>query len=887
MLLRRLLLFLSPSKRRQRQREFDEELRANLALAVEDALDRSHGPDAARQARRDFGNLAIAREHARAVWFPGWDALAQDVHVSLRVLGRSPSFTCVAILSLALGIAAAASLFSLVSAVVLKPLAYREPGRLIHIREVVKPLAGVYPTMPVNYQHFLYWRDRVRSFESICAITAGTTVLGAAGDSETVGAAWVSGEFFQTLGIQPRYGRAFTRQNEQPAAPYTVILSDSLWRRRLGGTPSIIGAKILLNGNPYTVAGILAPDFRFPKNDELGPLATLPEHTELFLPITSYSDDWIGEYDFISLARLRPGVTQTQATAELNALEKQISQVHPGTLTAGLTVLTRPMQDVIASPVRQSLAILLAAVLLLVLIVCVNLANLLLARATVRAREYALRIALGAGRSRIAIAALIETAIVSLAGGALGIAAAWAAVNAFVRYAPIDIPRADEARVDSGVVAFAFGLSLLCALLFGILPALRLSQADPQLALRAGGYSATGPRAGLSLRQWLIGAEAALSTLLLVLAGLLVSSLYNVLHVDRGFSSQRTLDAAVTLPPKYSTDSARAAFWDRAIVALHATAGVRAVAAVNKPPLTGESNVNDVSVDGAQDSSFDPVSRIRIEVNDRFISPQYFTVLGIPLLRGRDFEPADRNRNVAIVSARLAAKLLPGRDPLGHTVSSGSRISHAQIVGVVGDVHTTQLDRDPTMMVYSPYWKDAGQIRDLVIRAEGDPRTIEQEVRRTIRSLDPAIAAPDLRTMQGLVDKSVARRRFQMDVAAGFGIAALLLAALGIYGVVAYSVALRRREMGVRMALGARAAQLQRNVIWRGLRPVLAGLATGIAAALAAGQLVRTLLFGVTATDPLTIAAAAGALTAVALAACLLPALTAARIDPARILRDE
>jgi putative ABC transport system permease protein len=583
---------------------------------------------------------------------------------------------------------------------------------------------------------------------------------------------------------------------------------------------------------------------------------------------------------------MKPGVSQAQAAAELNLLEQRIVAAHPE-VAEGLRVQTQPLQDVIASPVRAGLTVLLAAVLVLMLIVCVNLANLLLARGSARAREYSLRTALGASRARLIISALIESLLLSLSGGVLGIIGASLAVNAFARLAPIDLPRADEAHVDLRVIAFAFGLSLVCSLIFGLLPAVRLAKADPQIALRAGGYASTGSPAGLRMREWLIGGEVALSTLLLVLAGLLVSSLWHVLHIDRGFSSEHTLDVSFMLPSKYRAPADFVSFFDRAVASFRNLPGVRAAAAVNRPPLTGESNVNEVQIDGANSHSVDPRSRQMILVNDRYVGDGYFSAMGIPLLRGRPFEAADRERNVAIISARLAAVLFPDRSPFGHKLTSGSFIKDAEIVGIVSDVHTTTLDRDPTLMIYVPYWKSAFQIADVVVRSSADPRALETDVRRVIQSIDASIPPPKMRTMQELVDRSVAQRRFQMDVAAGFGAAALLLAALGIYGVVAYSISMRRRELGVRMALGARTGQLRSMLLGRGLRPVVAGLAIGLLASVAAGQAVRGLLFGVAPTDALTLGGVTFTLGFVAILACLVPAESAARMDPANILRED
>jgi predicted permease len=596
--LRRFWL-LFPWNRRVRERELEEELRANLALAVEDAQDSAaRNPDAARIARRDFGNLTLAQESARAVWLPASAGFAQDLRFALRGLRRSPAFTTVAILSLALGIGAAATLFSLVDAVVLKPLAYREPGRLLFIREVVKPLEHVYPTLPVNYQHFRFWRENARSFESIGALTSGGAVMTGKGEPENLAVGFVSANFFETLGVAPRLGRAFRPEEEQPNSARGIVITDGLWRRRFAASRSILGEKVVLASHPFQIVGVLPPDFRFPKNNDLGPLARLAERTDAFLPIQSYLPSWGGDYDYIVFGRLRPGVTESRGRAELNLLERRIVENHREDIAEGLRVQTWPLQDVIASPVRASLTVLLSAVLVLALIVCVNLANLLLARGSSRAREYAMRIALGASRGRLVASALIETLLLSLAGGILGTLGALAAVSAFARFAPIDLPRADEARVDAPVVAFAFGLALVCALLFGLLPAMRVSQADPQSALRGESHGATAGRGGLSLREWLVGGEVALSTLLLVLAGLLVSSLWHVLHVDRGFATEHTLVVSPTVPAAYRAAEV-SAFFDRAVNALRALPGVRSADAVNHPPLAGESSVNGVAIDGS------------------------------------------------------------------------------------------------------------------------------------------------------------------------------------------------------------------------------------------------------------------------------------------------
>ncbi len=415
---RRILLWL-PGRRRSRALDLQEELRANLSLALDDAAESLPREEAARIARRDFGNLTRAQEEARAVWLPGWDAISQDLLFAWRGLYRAPAFTLVAILSLALGIGAATALFSLVNTVVLKPLAYREPGRLVYVREVVPPLAHIYPTLPVNFEHFRFWREHTRLFESLSALASDSALL-ADGDPEQVGTALVTSNFFETLGVQPQIGRTFLPDEEQPSRNQVAVITDSIWRRRFSASPGIAGQTIRLDGAPCTVAGVLPPSFRFPKNGELGPLTRLAERTEIFLPIQSANNGWGGDYDYMVFGRLRRDASLAQGVGELNLFEKRIAAEHK--LSDGLRVEGRPLQEVIGSPVRTSLTVLLSAVLLLVLSVCVNLATLLLARSSARAREYSLRVALGAARGRLMVSALVETLLLSSAGGALGIA---------------------------------------------------------------------------------------------------------------------------------------------------------------------------------------------------------------------------------------------------------------------------------------------------------------------------------------------------------------------------------------------------------------------------------------------------------------------------------
>jgi putative ABC transport system permease protein len=869
---RRMLLWL-PWRRRARELELEEELRSNLELAIEDAA-------SDRQARRDFGSLTRAREEARAVWFPGWDAIAQDVRFAARSLAKAPLFAVVAVLSLAVGTGAATALFSLVDTVVLKPLVYRDPGKLVYVREVLPQLAHIYPTLPVNYQHFQFWREQSRAFEGLSAMLGGNTTVRVASEPEIVGLTQATASLFEVLGVQPQRGRLFTREEEQPKKSLVAVITDGYWRRRFGGTDAVLGRTVQIGSGQFVVVGVLPAWFRFPRKADLGPLSQLADATDIFVPLRPNDYGWGGDYDYLIFGRLGHGFSQAQGLAELNLLDKRIAEEHK--LNAGLHVTVEPLQEVISSPVRTSLTVLLAAVLVLVLIVCVNLANLMLARGSARSREFSLRLALGASRTRLVWSALTETLMLAAAGGVLGVVAAQTALAAFVRTVPLNLPRMDEVQLDGRLLAFAIGLAVACGVLFGLLPALRLSRTDPQTVLRGDCHTIGGSRHGLRMRELLVGGEVALSTLLLVLAGLLVNSLWHVLRVDRGFSGE-VLDVAVNLSGRYPTFKERTAFFDLAMERLRSLPGVQTVGLVNRVPLGGESNVNHVSIAGTDDGAMDPRTKQLVMVNVRFVNDAYFQAMGIPLVRGRRIAASDRDRSVAVISERLAAKLWPGENPVGRVIlHAGSAVDHAEVVGVVGDVHGSQLERDPTLMIYVPFWKQPFQANDLVVRGRAEP----EEVRKAIRAIDPSIPSPKMKTMDEIVSESVAPRRFQMRVAAAFAGSALLLAALGIYGVVAYGVALRRRELGIRVALGARASEVRRLVLWTGLRPVAAGLAIGMAAALAAGRLVRTLLFSVSATDELTLGAVAVSLAMVATLACLAPAWSAGRLDPSHVLRE-
>ncbi len=889
--LRKLRLLLLPSAGRRREADLDEELRSHLDLATDAARERGLPDDEARRAaRREVGNVTQAREESRAVWtFASLERLSQDLRYGWRSLARSWTFALVAIGSLGLGIGAATTMFSLVNVALLKPLPYRAPQELVFVREIVQPLEHVYPTLPVNIQHFRFWRDHARSFVSMAALLDNSETLTGFGEPHVVFGTDVSWNLFQVLGVDLQAGRSFLQDEEQPDKNRVVVVTDGFWRREMQASPRAIGSTVTLDGVPHTVVGILPAPFHIPGGADLGPLAMLDARSEFFRPIGKVYPGWGGDYDYVVFGRLRPGTSIAKAAADLDVLERDVDRAHQ--LGYRLNVRVTSLQEAVGGPVRTSLVVLLGAVLVLVLIVCFNLEGLMLARSNGRAREFSIRAALGAGRRRLLQQALTEAVALSLAGGVLGVSIAVTGVHAFRNLEAIHVPRLAEATVDSNVLLFALLLTMISPVLFGLVPAWRATarQAGAD-ALRSGGRRLTQGRASSRLRESLVAIEVGLSVVLLMLGGLLTSSLIHVLQVDRGFAGERVVTARIALSPiQYRSVAARTGFYERALDAVRTIPGVRAAGYINRLPLTGESNVDSVRLEGADQGAMDPVAGKLIEVNVRYVSAGYFDAIGIGLLRGRLIEERDRAAtDSAVVSEQLAGKLWPGQDPIGKRLTTGAGAGTVQVVGVVRDVHSVRLDQPPTHIVYVPYWQRAVGAGDIVVKsAMADADTVMGKVQDAIHRVDKATPVPAMKTMDNIVSASVAERTFQMQLAAGFALAALLLATMGVYGVIAYMVTQRRNEIGIRMALGAAPAQVLALVAGRGLRPVVAGMVAGTGVALALGQVIRSLLFGVSATDPLTLTLVAIIVLGVSTLACVVPSRAALKTDPSSVLRLE
>jgi predicted permease len=814
------------------------------------------------------------------------ETVLADLRQALRGLRRSPGFAAAAIGILALGLAATTAVFSVADAVLFRPLPYQHPQQLVAINEVIPQLSQRYPSLPVNAKHFFEWQARCRSFADLAILREGAMNLtGNEGPPMRLSVKRISWNLFPLLGVQPLLGRNFTTEEDHPNNDHVVILTYGLWQRRFHGDAAILNKTILLSGTPHTVVGVLGSGFRFPQTKWLGDLGERGTPPEIFTPfaIDRSKLDAMGNHNFGAIGRLRAGVSPRQALADLDAV--QAALIHETPMPGlDLRALVTPLQEQIVAGSRQGLLVLLASIAIVLLIICVNLGNLMLARSTARSREMAVRVALGAGSWRMARQVLTESLVIALSGGALGLMLAYAAVRALIAGAPVDLPRLDEVHLDFRALLFAFAVSMVAGLLFGLIPAWRAARSEPQDALRGGGRSATQGRGGLRISEILVTTEVALSAALLVAAGLLIGSLVRILGIDQGFQANSVLTAGLNLPAtKYSDTQKRAAFFDRLLPVLQRLPGVQAAGIVSIMPLAGDTWVDMIT----RDDDHRPVFE-RPVANFRFISPDYFAALGIPIRAGRAFQPADRNRPVVVVSATTAARIWPGANAVGkHMRRSNASEPMAEVVGVVADTRTGMKSGPPPLMVYMPYWSYNESGASLTIRTAQEPAAAANAVRNAIWSVDSELPVPEMKTMQRIISDSVSERRFQTTLLAAFALAALALALVGIYGVISYSVNRRRNEIAIRMALGAGSAQVNRMVLGQGMRPVLAGLVMGIAVALVLGRLLQAMLFEIRPADPVVLAGVVVLLGAAAALACFTPARRAMRIDPAISLRYE
>ncbi len=875
-------------RRKTVEAELNEELAQHLERQAAKHISAGMPPDEARRrARIELGGTEQIREECRDGWGSrAWERVIGDLGYSLRQLRRNPGFTVLAIVTLSLGIGANTAIFSLVNGVLLQPLNYRNPKQLFLIQEIVPRWHGA---LEANLPDFQIWQRRAKSFQGIAIAEQSDAILTGMGEPVEIHGVRCSASFFDVLGVRPALGRGFLPNEDASGHGQFVMLANGFWRSRFGGDPAIVGKTITLDGKPYEIAGVLPPGFRY-----LG--AGHPAYFEPLNGPRSYERGLIGEFDFDAIGRLAPGATPRRALAELNLIQAQIARE----AKAGVRLEAKitPLKDVIVGPARHGLIFLLLAVGAVLLIVCINLANLLLARAPGRMREAAIREALGASRARIAGQLLAESLLLALAGGVLGVGLAATALHALPHAAAAGIPRLNEVAMDGRVLIFTLGAVLAVAALFGALPAWKISRYHTRQALQSGSLTVSESRRTRRMRQGLVGGEVGLSTALLIVAALLAMSLVNLLRINPGFVPRHALAAEVDLPPQsYRQLSARLLFYHDVLHRLRALPGVKHAGFIHILPLTGSGSVSQVTAPGQ------PQSLARMPMaNYRAVSRDYFAAMGIPVLRGRSFAATDRGRSVVLVSQNLARRFWPGENPIGKIcINEWGPAQREEVVGVVGDVRN-QLNRKPPMMVYVPDWgfdaispAPARKIMQnfallqaaIVVRTSAGVAGTMSAMRQAIHRAGPDVPIVSLRPMTTYIGKAVRTRRFGLWIVFCFGGFGVFLTALGIAGVVANAVAQRRHELGIRMALGAQAVQLRRLVVRQGMIPVLAGLAAGMGLAGLAGRLIQGVFFGVGADEPVALLAVAGIMLVVAYGACVLPARRGLEINPAAILRRE
>ena len=872
-------------ERGPRDERADDEFRFHLEMLI--ARNERSGmskEEARRAAHVQFGGVDRFMEHARDEHRSRpLEDLARDTRRAARNLVRMPAFTTAAILTLGLGIGATTVMYSIVDHVVLRPLPYPDADRLALVRVTADELQDQVPSLAPNSVRFLEWRERCALCEDVGAVRGTALTWTGAADPVRLDGLRVSSNLLPLLGARAQQGRLFREEEEAAGANGVVVLSDAFWQRELGGDRSAIGRTIVLNDVPRVIIGVLPPGFRLPKRDELGAGTQLPDDPQVYVPLTFAQWELQGQggFDYSIIARLGPGVTTEEVQAHLDDLEPVLTARYG----AGLTIrtLVTPLHDQVVGGSRRGLVLLLGAVAAVLLLVCVNLASLLLARNAGRAREAAVRVALGAGRGRLIRESLTESIVLALAAGALGLVLAQVGLTALLQLAPADLPRLQEVRFDARIAAAGITLSLLTGLLFGLLPALRTGGADPGGALKAGGRTQSQSRATTRARMSLIGAQVALTAILLVTAGLFLSSFARVLGVDRGFRTERALALDVVVPGSAFAD---AAGLERVYIdlleRLERIPGVTAAAAASRLPLDGLLWADAMSAENdTRPSDERPLG------NFHFVTPDYFSALDIPV-RGTTFTQQDHGRSVVVLSAHAATRLFPaGEDPIGRNVQLGGRVL-ARVIGVAADVAATGLGTEHDPIVYLPPWTVLGfpSAASVVLRTQVDPQTLTATARAAVREAGAGIAIARIRTLEQMVGEATAARRFQLSLLMLFALTALVTACVGIYGVVAHSLASRRSEIGVRMALGALRSDIHRLVVRQGVAAAAIGLAAAFIVVLALGRVVRSLLFGVQPSDPAVLTAVAALLALVTAAASWIPARRATARDLAMTLRD-
>jgi predicted permease len=868
------------------KKDVEDELSFHLEMRRRDYERRGLDSEAADAAARErFGDVDRVRgvlerddekgrrSGRRRAWL---GEVRQDARYGVRVMARSPLVFGVVVVTLALGIGVTTAMFSVVNAVLLRPLPYAEPGSIVRLWEI-SPRGEDHNV--VSEGNYLEWRARATSFSEIGAHRGeyGVALTGD-GDPVPLMTSDITPSAMAVLDVAPVLGRGFAPEDARPGAR-VVLLSHDLWRTRYGADPGVLDRTLTLDGLPYTVIGVMPPDFDFPTSN---PDVWRPITDDAFDPTERRS------HNYYVIGRLKANVTLTGARSEMRAIAATLGREHPQYMT-DWSVNVMPLHADMVREVRPMLWVLLAGVGVVLVIACANIANLLLARALVREREMAVRGAIGAGRARLVRQALTESLVLAVVGGALGLLSARLVLGGLLALAPHDIPLIDEVRLDPKVFAFAAGVTLLSTLLFGLLPALRLAYADLQVTLRGTDARAGGvPHA--RLRGALLVAEVALSLVLLSGAGLLVRSASRINAIDYGYQPEGLLAVVLSLPyARYDTTTAHQAFYAELIERVATIPGVASVGGTSEPPATGYSMTFGFAIEGRPSSN--PSGREDPQPL-RVVTPDYFRTMGIPLLSGRMLEPGDRAGapDVAIINESLARLHWPNESPVGKRI----RLAQGpwkQIVGVVGDTRMTSADEPPSPAFYMPHaqkpWNWLSWLT-LIVRADArvNPETLGPRIRSAVWELDAQLPLQRVITIEHLYGESLARRRFATTLLVGFAVVALMLGVIGVYGVLAYTVAQRRREIGIRMALGATRGKVVDDVVRHALRLAALGVVLGSTASLGLNRMLETLLYEVSPTDAATLVAVGMLVLIVALFAAWLPATRAARVNPVRVIRD-
>ncbi|HEV7377153.1 MAG TPA: ABC transporter permease [Pyrinomonadaceae bacterium] len=807
--------------------------------------------------------------------------LFQDVRYGLRTLLKSPGFTIIAVAALSVGIGANTVIFSVVNTLLLRPLPFPHSEEITAILVKDTETGSLYSSY--SYPNFEDIRDQNHVFEQVAAYNRTTAFLRIGDEPERLQGADASADLFPLLGVNPLVGRTFSREEERPGAGRFILLSYEFWQRRFNADQNIIGQHLPIDGESVTVLGVMPQGFNFPVG---------ARQADFWMPLASSLSEGAraarGAVYLSVVGRLKPGVTLEQAQAEVNTIASRLEAQYPDANT-GLSIALVPAHERLVGKVRPALLVLMAAVAFVLLIACANVANLMLARATVRRKEIAIRTALGASRWRVIRQLLTESLLLSALGGAVGLLLAMWGMDLLVAAIPADIPRTGEIGMDKYVLIFTSGLTVLTGIIFGLVPALQASKTDLNETLKDATRGMSGSMQRNRMRSVLVISEIALSLVLLIGAGLLFQSFRRLLEVSPGFEPEHVLTAEVSVSAtKYPEKEQRAAFYHETLERIKAIPDVQAVGVVSPLPLGGNSEAYTFDIGGRP--PFPPGQQ---PISDRrVISPGYFQAMSIPMRKGRAFEDQDKTNapSVIIVNETFARRFFPGEDPIGKSIIPGEgRVTIArEIVGVVGDVRHAGLDTETTPEYYVPYEQTPVYGLAVVVRTvSGKPTNIAAALRGVIMSMDKEQPVYNIRPMTQLLDESVARRRFNMMLLGGFALLALLLATIGIYGVISYSVAQRTREIGIRIALGAQIRDVIKLVLKQGLALALVGLAAGLLVSFFMTKLMSSLLFGVSATDPITFGSVAFILLFVALLACYIPARRAAKVDPNVALRYE